>query len=582
MIIDTIIPDITSFVVDVVASEPGTFTCLYQPSGLALPSYSRILEAGSKVSSPNTFDTLSISFEDVTSETAYDVYCVFQSTDGLFMRGPLNKLRKTVTTLTKGTSVGMLVVQIVLCVILVAMSGMFSGLNLGLMSLDVISLKMVAESDVTEIAGTDLNDSEVQEMIRQKEYAKKVQPIRKEGNLLLVTLLIGNVMVNSLISILSADFTSGVWGFIISTVFITTFGEIIPQAYCARNGLQFGANTIWYTRTIMTLLWIICKPVSMLLDCMLGEELGNVYNRWQLYTMFELYKDKNKFGEETISTMQGALAMDTSTIGIACTPLDKVYMLPYSQVLDQNTCLDIFTKGYSRIPIYKDTRDNIVGILYVKDLILIDPHEKVPVSTMLELFRRPMISLDSNTTHAKALKEMTSQYVQICLVTEVVEIPNRDNDIRIKGIVTLEDLIESVFKMDINDETDAPSMEAITHTTTQVEKFFDSMHIANIDDNLLIILETFLHNAIRHHGYEVDSESVVQLIKCGELKKIPTNGEDLYTYQKPSDCCTMLLEGLVECEIGKEKIITEKSRFSVFGFLALIEDNYMYVVALFG
>ena len=99
---------------------------------------------------------------------------------------------------------------------------------------------------------------------------------------------------------------------------------------------------------------------------------------------------------------------------------------------------------------------------------------------------------------------------------------------------------------------------------------------------LIEMIETFLHNAIRHHGYEVDSESVVQLIKCGELKKIPTNGEDLYTYQKPSDCCTMLLEGLVECEIGKEKIITEKSRFSVFGFLALIEDNYMYVVALFG
>lgn len=54
---------------------------------------------------------------------------------------------------------------------------------------------------------------------------------------MLCTLLVGNVMVNAGISILTADITSGVIGFVVSTVLITLFGEIIPQAICSRHAL---------------------------------------------------------------------------------------------------------------------------------------------------------------------------------------------------------------------------------------------------------------------------------------------------------------------------------------------------------
>ena len=97
------------------------------------------------------------------------------------------------------------------------MSGMFSGLNLGLLGLDVKNLELLARGP--------FND---EEEAKTAEYAKKRLPIRRRGNLLLCTILLGNVTVNSALSILMGDLTSGIYGLLISTAIITIFGEIIP------------------------------------------------------------------------------------------------------------------------------------------------------------------------------------------------------------------------------------------------------------------------------------------------------------------------------------------------------------------
>jgi metal transporter CNNM len=97
------------------------------------------------------------------------------------------------------------------------MSGLFSGLNLGLLGLDVKNLELLCRPPFTS----------EQEALDAR-YAAKILPLRRRGNLLLCTILLGNVSVNSGLSILMGDLTSGLAGLLISTAIITMFGEIIP------------------------------------------------------------------------------------------------------------------------------------------------------------------------------------------------------------------------------------------------------------------------------------------------------------------------------------------------------------------
>lgn len=107
--------------------------------------------------------------------------------------------------------------DLILIFVLAMMSGAFSGLNLGLLGLDVRNLELLTKGPFN-------NEQEE----RDAEYAKRILPLRKKGNLLLCTILLGNVTVNSAISILMGDLTSGLVGLIVSTGIITIFGEIVP------------------------------------------------------------------------------------------------------------------------------------------------------------------------------------------------------------------------------------------------------------------------------------------------------------------------------------------------------------------
>jgi metal transporter CNNM len=172
------------------------------------------------------------------------------------------------------------------------MSAIFSGLTLGLMGLDLTGLEIVMEGDNAA----------------NSEAAKKIYPIRKKGNLLLCTLILGNVAVNALLSILLADKAGGVLGFLISTFSIVIFGEIIPQAICSRYALEIGSRTVPLTKIFLFLFWPITAPMAYVLDKALGDELATTYSAAEMKKLLQIHVAEGRFDQETAEAMKGALA----------------------------------------------------------------------------------------------------------------------------------------------------------------------------------------------------------------------------------------------------------------------------------
>ncbi|MBK1834938.1 DUF21 domain-containing protein [Roseibacillus ishigakijimensis] len=131
-------------------------------------------------------------------------------------------------------------------------SAMFSGLNLALFSLSKLQLE-------TEVK-------------KGSQWAVKIARLRGDANLLLCTILWGNVSVNVLLTILADSVMAGVGGFLFSTVGITFFGEIMPQAYFSRHALRMGARLSPLIRVYRIVLFPVAKPSAILLDRWIGPE----------------------------------------------------------------------------------------------------------------------------------------------------------------------------------------------------------------------------------------------------------------------------------------------------------------------
>ncbi|KAM3849328.1 metal transporter CNNM4-like [Diretmus argenteus] len=287
--------------------------------------------------------------------------------------------------------------------LLLLLSGMFSGLNLGLMALDPMELRIV------QSCGTD----------KEKKYARQIEPIRSKGNYLLCSLLLGNVLVNTTLTILLDDIIgSGLGAVVASTTGIVIFGEIVPQALCSRHGLAVGANTIVLTKFFMLLTFPLSFPVSKLLDVLLGQEIGTVYNREKLVGMLKVTEPYNDLVKEELNMIQGALELRTKTVEDVMTPLQNCFMIQADAVLDFDAMSEILESGYTRIPVYDDERCNIVDVLYVKDLTFVDPDDCTTLKTITKFYNHPVHFVFHDTKLDAMLEEFKKGlYVDLCLLT---------------------------------------------------------------------------------------------------------------------------------------------------------------------
>lgn len=280
--------------------------------------------------------------------------------------------------------------HVLMILILLSFSGLFSGLNLGLMSLDKNDLQVIAR------CGTE----------QEKRFARAIAPVRKRGNYLLCSILLGNVFVNSTLTIFMDELTSGLVAIISSTLAIVIFGEILPQAACSRHGLAVGAKTIGFTYIFMLLTFPLSYPISKMLDFILGDEIGHVYDRERLMEYIKVTKTYNKLEEDEVNIIAGALNLKNKTVGEVMTRLEDVFMLPLTATLDFNTVSEISKRGYSRIPVYEVDRKNIVALLHAKDLAFVDPDDNKPLKTHVEFYRHQLVHTYEDESLFNLLNDM--------------------------------------------------------------------------------------------------------------------------------------------------------------------------------
>jgi metal transporter CNNM len=326
------------------------------------------------------------------------------------------------------------------------------GLTIGLMSIDPTNLSILKAS------GTP----------KEKKYAARIEPIRQNTHLLLVTLLLVNTVVNETLPILfDAIHFTGWKAVLSSTALIVVFGEILPQAICSRHGLRIGAFFAWPVRILIWIMWILSYPIATLLDWVLGHKGGVVYRHAGLKELVSLHGEDQSgpLSADEVTILRAVLDLRSKTVKDVMTPLEDVYMLEISQKLDRQTAASLVRAGHSRVPVYINDRQHILGALLVKQLIVHAPDDEIPISA-IKLRKLPRVIsetplfemlhiFEAGQSHMALIVEEANSNGHSGVVADVFvtnspnwQLKNPSTEStrhRIIGILTLEDVIEELI-----------------------------------------------------------------------------------------------------------------------------------------
>ncbi len=194
-------------------------------------------------------------------------------------------------------------------------SAMFSGLNLALLGISRLRL------EVESAAGN--------------EAAKRILRLRQDFNFLLTTILWGNVAINVVLTLISDSVMAGASAFVFSTVMITFFGEIAPQAYFSRHALRMGNRLYPVLRVYQYLLYPVAKPTALLLDLWLGNEGIRYFRERDLRTVIQKHIDAD---DTDIDELEGIGALNFLA-------LDDVSVSDEGEIVDPHSVLSLPVSG---------------------------------------------------------------------------------------------------------------------------------------------------------------------------------------------------------------------------------------------
>lgn len=305
-----------------------------------------------------------------------------------------------------------------------------------------------------EVALFSLTQTDIEKA--SQENSKPIEIISKlldRPKKLLATILVANNFINIAIVILFAylggyffeGISSAITRFVIEVVIVTflilLFGEILPKIYASRNRVKFATFMAYPLRVLDVLISPISLPMRSITITMhnrLGKQKSNL-SVDQLSQALELASDEDTTKEEQ-KILQGIVSFGNTDTKQVMQPRIDIFALEESQKLT-DIFAEIVKHGFSRIPVYKDNVDNIIGVLYAKDLLPYLDRKQFDWRTLL---REPFF-VPENKKLDDLMVEFQEKKVHLAIVV--------DEYGGTSGIVSLEDVIEEIVG-DISDEFD--------------------------------------------------------------------------------------------------------------------------------
>lgn len=384
--------------------------------------------------------------------------------------------------------------KIVILIICFVLSSLFSASETALMSLSKIRIRQMLEDNV--------------------KGAARVNRLLSDPNKLLSTILIGNNLVNigasSLMTSLAIDIFGNKGVGIatgIMTLLVLIFGEITPKSLAAQNSEKLSLRLSGFINLNMHLLTPVSFFLSKITNALIRMLGGNADANQPFITQDELktivgvsHKEGVLEGEEkdmiyNVFDFRDSQVKDVMIIRTEMVTIDVES--PYEEIIRV-----VIEEQYSRIPVYEDKIDNIIGILYVKDLLFMK--DKMDESFDLRKYlREPQFTYEYKSTK-DLFKEMRANRVHMVIVI--------DEYGGTEGIVTMEDLVEEIVG-DIEDEYDSE--------INDVEVIREDEYIVSGNIKIAVI-----NDLIGTHIESEDFDTIAGFV-IGLLGNIPEAGEKI-------------------------------------------------------
>ena len=383
-------------------------------------------------------------------------------------------------------------VELVTLAVLIGLSGFFSGLEVALVG--------IRKSKVIQL----FNEG--------KKGSKALHKLKTNPSWMMSSVNLGNNLVNVGASALATSLAIRLFGndglgiaVGVMTFLILVFGEITPKTYCNANStkiaLRFAPVLLAFSYAfypVVKFFEVITRGVVKLTGSsytpppITEEDIKGVIDQGLAEKAIE--KDEMKL-------VHGALKFDDIVIRSVMTPRTKMFTLN-SKMLLFEALPQINQSGHSRIPIYGDTEEDIVGFIHARD-ILKELAKDNKMIRLEQIARKPVFASQEKMV-SSLLKEMQGRRIHMAIVI--------DEHNGVEGLVTLEDLVEEIVG-EIEDETDLP-------TSVGYEKIDQDTIITNGDIEIDIINEIFKTNIP-----EGDDYASLNGLLHEKLKDIPQEGD---------------------------------------------------------